>query len=404
MGMYAYEAVDPSGEVVKGKMEADGEATISERLRAKGLTVLEVKEQASSPLMDMLREGGTSKKVTLGDLSLFSRQLAAMLEAGIPITRSLYTLAEQTANKGLSKALQDIARNVEGGTSFSESLEGYPHIFDRLFVGMVQAGEIGGTIQETLVALAEQLNKDKALRDNIKSATFYPLIIGIFAVLVFLGMMIFMVPVFVDFFPADAELPGLTQTVVNMSDSIINYWYLYIVVFAAIFFGIRFYLKTDSGRRLWDKIVIRIPGFGQIMHKTVVARFARTFSTLIAGGIPVMQAMNQAGEAAGHSVVEDTVETAAEKVGEGKSIAEPLEESGFFPPMVTHMIAIGEETGALPDLLNRIATFFEEEVETLTRGLTAMIEPLMLIFVGGLVGFMLTSLYLPIFTVITEVM
>ncbi len=402
--MYAYEAVDQSGEIVKGKMEADGETTIAERLRAKGMTVLEVKEEPSSPLLDMLRGGGGSKKVSLGDLSLFSRQLAAMLDAGIPITRALHTLSEQATNPGLGKAVAEIASSVEAGTSFSESLEAYPHIFNRLYVGMVQAGETGGTLQETLTALAEQLNKDKALRDNIRSATFYPLIIGIFALLVFFGMMIFMVPVFVGFFPEDAELPGITQMVVTMSDSIINYWYVYILVIAAVIYGFRFYLNTESGRRAWDRVVIRIPGFGQIIHKTVIARFVRTFSTLLSGGIPVMQAMNQAGDAAGHSVVEETVEKAAEKVGEGSSIADPLEEAEFFPPMVTHMIAIGEETGALPDLLNRIALFFEEEVETLTRGLTAMIEPLMLIFVGGLVGFLLIALYLPIFTVITQVM
>lgn len=401
MGSFTYEAINSNGEMVTGKMEAEQEASVSQHLRENGLTVVEIKEEQASPFSGLFQSGPA--KVTQGDLSLFSRQLASMLDAGIPVTRGLHTLSRQVTNAGFSKALQEIAGNVEGGMSLTEALGGYPHIFSKLYVGMVESGEIGGTLQESLQSVAEQLHKEKALRDNIRSATFYPMVVSFFAVILLIGMLFFLVPVFVGFFPADAQLPLITQIIISVSDSLRNFWYLWFLVIFAVIFLIRLYLRSETGQRKMDRIKFRIPAFGPLLQKAVLARFARTLSTLISGGIPIMQALESAGRSAGNTMIEDAVNRAAEQISEGKSISAPLEESGVFPPMVTHMIAVGEETGNLPDLLNRIAGFFEEEVEVMSKGLTSMIEPLLLVVVGVVVGIMLISLYLPIFTVITEV-
>lgn len=401
MASFSYQAVNASGEIISGKMEADRENAVIQRLRENGLTVVEVKEVAESPILEMLQ--GRRKKITLGDLSMFSRQLASMLDAGIPVTRALHTLSRQADNPALGIALQEIASNVESGMNLTESLRSYPHIFPRLYIGMVESGETGGNLQEALQSAAEQLQKDKALQDNVRSATFYPMVVSIFAVILLLGMLFFLVPVFVGFFPADAELPAVTELIIAFSDSLREFWYAWFLGVAVLIIGLRTYLRSDAGRRKWDRVVFKLPAFGGLLHKSMVARFARTLSTLVRGGIPIMQALKSAGGATGNSMVEDAVEVASEQIQEGRSIASPLEESGVFPPMVTHMISVGEETGNLPDLLNRIANFYEEEVETLSKTLTSMIEPLLLIVVGVVVGIMLVALYLPIFTVITEV-
>ena len=401
MGSFTYEAINKTGDIISGKMEAEREDIVSDRLREKGLTVVEIKQTTESPFSNLLKP--SEKKVSVGDLSIFSKQLSSMLDAGIPLTRSLYTLSEQVNNPSLGNALRNIAANVEGGMNLTEALEAYPHIFSKLYIGMVQSGETGGVLQEALESIAEQLHKDKVLRDNIRSATTYPMAVSIFAVLLLIGMMVFLVPVFMDFFPADAELPLITEAIIAVSESIRNFWYVWLLSVIVFISGLRFYFRSESGQIKMDKIKFRIPAFGPLLKKAVLARFARTLSTMISGGIPIMQALESAGKAAGNIMVESAVKEASEQIHEGKSIAEPLKESGLFPPMVIHMIAVGEETGNLSDLLNRVAGFFEEEVETMSKGLTSLIEPLLLIVVGVVVGIMLISLYLPIFTVITEV-
>ncbi|HIE12578.1 MAG TPA: type II secretion system F family protein, partial [Desulfotomaculum sp.] len=238
---------------------------------------------------------------------------------------------------------------------------------------------------------------------NIRSATFYPVLILSFATLVVLGMMFFIVPLFVNFFPAGLELPLATKIIVGLSESLRHFWYFWILGVAGIVFGIRYYVNSPSGRRAWDRLKFRVPAFGPVFHRATTARFLRTLATLLGGGIPVLQALEASGAAAGNSLVAEAAAAAAEKIQEGKSIAGPLEESGFFPPMVIQMVAIGEESGALPFLLTRVAEFYEEEVATMTKGLAAVIEPLMIIFVGCIVAVIILSLYLPIFLVVTTV-
>ncbi len=400
MGSYRYEAVNKVGEIVTGKVEADGQSSVAARLRSMGLMAMEIKEVKQSSLYSGFK---IASKVKQGDLSLFSRQLAAMLNSGIPLTRALNTLSKQVTNQTLGNALLLISRSVEGGSSFSESLKGYPNIFDSLYINMVSAGEAGGSLEQTLIRLSNQLQKAKELRDNIKSATFYPIVVLAFALIILFGMLFFLVPIFVGFFPADAVLPLPTRIIIGVSDFVINYWYILFPTMILLFIALRSYAGSDKGKRRIDRLTFRMPVFGSLIQKTAIASFARTFSTMLATGIPVVQALDASGKASGNTLVMEASQMAGEKIQEGSSASAPLEESGVFPPMAIHMIAVGEETGDIPEMMDKVATFFEEEVATMTKGLTSLIEPLMLVVIGILVGGMLIALYLPIFTVITQI-
>ena len=398
MTSYKYEAVNRAGETVSGKLEAEGQNIVVEKLRGMGLMAVDIKELKQSSFAQLKMKS----KVKLGDLSLFSRQMAAMLNAGIPLTRALFTLSRQVTNKSLGDALNDIAGNVEGGISFSEALKGYPDVFNELYVNMISAGETGGNLEETLNRLSNQLQKDKELRDNIKSASFYPAAVFSFAIIILFAMLFFLVPIFVGFFPPDVDLPLPTQIIISLSDGLQAYWYIVFPVIVLIFFGLRAYAKSEVGKRTLDRLKFRLPVFGELIRKSVVASFARTFSTMMATGLPVVQSLAASGNATGNTMVIDATRLAGEKIQEGSSVAGPLEESGIFPAMVTHMVAVGEETGDIPEMMDKVAAFFEEEVSTMTKALTSLIEPLMLVVIGVLVGGMLIALYLPIFTVITE--
>jgi len=397
--LYAYQVVDQRGGLSSGKLEAENEFLAATRLKRLGYTPLELREAKVSGLQQAL---SIKKNVSAGESALFSRQIAAMLNAGIPLTRCLTALGEQSVNLTLRKALLAVSGNVEGGGSFSESLRGHPEVFNEMYCDLVKAGEVGGNLENVLLRLSQQLESEKTLKDNIKAAMFYPAVVLIFAVLVLTVMLIFIVPVFLGFYPEGTQLPFLTSMIVLFSDSLRNFWYLYILLMIVAVFSIKYYLASESGRRVWDKTKFRVPIFGGLVQKTVVARFSRTLATLLTGGIPVLQALETAGPATGSTLVAEAVKRAGEKIQEGKSIAEPLKESKLFPPTVILMIAVGEETGDLPSLLTGIAEFYEQEVATMSKGLTSLIEPLMIIFVGGIVGVMVLALYLPIFTVITQ--
>lgn len=399
MPMYAYQVLDQRGGLSSGKLEAENEFLAAARLKRLGFTPLELREAKVSGLQQALT---LQKKVGLGELALFSRQIASMLNAGIPLTRCLTALGEQSANITLRKTLLAVSANVEGGGSFSESLRGHPEVFNEMYCDLIKAGEVGGTLENVLLRLSQQLESEKTLMDNIKAAMFYPAVVLIFAVLVLTVMLIFIVPVFLGFYPEGVQLPFLTSLIVLFSDSLRNFWYLYLLLMMAVVFAAKYYLATESGKRAWDKTKFRVPIFGSLVQKTIVARFSRTLATLLSGGIPVLQALETAGPATGSILVAEAVKRAGEKIQEGQSIAEPLKESKLFPPTVILMIAVGEETGDLPSLLTGIAEFYEQEVATMSKGLTGLIEPLMIIFVGGIVGVMVLALYLPIFSVITQ--
>lgn len=399
MPVYRYETFNKQGENIRGMISADNLQDCVARLKEMGLTVLDIKEQKTTRFSAFL---SSEKKVTLGELSIFSKQLSAMIFSGIPITRSLFTLSRQVTNTTFKEALEDIAKNVEAGMSLTDAFAAYPRIFPDIYISMIQSGELGGMLENTLKRLADQFQKEKQLRDNIKSATFYPRLLMGVAFLLAIAMLVFLVPVFRSFIPDGAAIPGVTQIVFSLSDSIRGNWYIWIGVMIAIVAAIMAFVGSKTGKQLWDRLKFRMPIFGDLIQKTVIARFARTLSTLMEGGIPVIQAMQSAGPTAGNILVTEAIEHAVVSIEEGRNIAGPLEASGVFPPMVTQMIAIGEETGALPSLLDTIAEFYEEEVNTITKGLSTLIEPLMMIAVGLVVGGMLISLYLPIFTSITS--
>lgn len=399
MPLFTYQVIDKGGAVATGKLEAVSDLDAAARLVKLGYTPVEVTEVKNSAWAQVFQ---FQRKVSIGELALFSRQLSSMLNAGIPLTRCLFALGEQASNPSLGKALHAVARNVEGGMSFSEALRAYPDIFSGIYVDLVNAGEVGGTLETVLVRLSQQLESEKALRDNIRSAMFYPSVVLVFAVLVMIAMLLFIVPVFVGFYPEGSELPFLTGIIIAFSNSVRTYWYFYLLGAALLGLGLRAY-AAGPGQAVYDRLKFRIPVFGSLVQRTVIARFARTFSTLLAGGIPVLQALEAAGPAAGSSLVTQATQHAMERIQEGQGIAQPLKESGLFPPMVTLMISVGEETGDVPGLLNRVAEFYEQEVTALAKGLTSLIEPLMIIGVGGIVAVMVIALYLPMFSVIANI-
>lgn len=404
MADFMYEGIDNQGAVVKGKVSGETESGAVEKLREMGVMVTELKSMESF----MRPKGGSGsffgfkKKVNTGELAMFSKQISAMLNAGIPVTRALYAIGQQNSNPMFKTALVDIAKNVESGKSVSEAFSMHGKIFDNLYVSMTSSGEMGGMLDESLTRLSEQLEKEKQLNDNIKSATFYPKMVGGFAVMVFVAMLLFMVPVFKGFVPDPDDVPGITKIIFVMSDSLRRSWYIWLLALMGIFVVVNLFAKSPMGKLMWEKIKFRIPAFGPIIHKTVLARFSRTLSTLINGGIPVIQALESAGPTAGSQLISDAVDETIKRIEEGKTIAEELGKSRLFPPMMIQMIAVGEETGSLSSMLDKMASFYEDEVSVLARGISAIIEPVMLIVVGLVIGLMVISLYLPIFSSITQ--
>jgi len=398
---YNYECLDVKRDVVKGQITAENEQAAIEKLRKMGLLIIDLKEYKTA-FGQQKAFFGLKRKVTLGELSLFSSQMSAMLSAGIPVTRALYTIAQQTMNRTLKSALTNIAMNVEGGMSLTDAFGMYPEIFSELYIAMIRSGEVGGMLDESLRRLADQLQKDKMLRDNIKAALSYPRMVAVFAVFLFIGMLLLLVPVFRGFMPEGSDIPAITQLIFILSDLIRNFWYLWFAIITVVSVFLASFFKSHTGKMLWDRLKFRVPVFGPIIQKSVLARFCRTFATLLDGGIPVIQALESAGPTSGSIIVTEAIKEVIKKIESGKNIATPMEESKLFPPMMIRMIAVGEETGSLTELLGKVAGFYEDEVATLTKSLTAMLEPIMLIVVGLVVGLMLISLYLPIFTAITQ--
>ncbi len=398
MASFTYDGMNRQGQNVHGEVVADNSSAAMDKLREAGIIVTDIKEKV---INEKKKSGG--KKVSIQDVAVFARQMAAMISAGVPVTRALATLAKQTTNPTLSAAIVDISENVESGMPLSDAFAMYPKIFDDLFVAMIATGEVGGILEQSLISLANQLQKNKALKDNIKSAVSYPKNIGIFAIILLIAMLAFMVPIFQKMIPSGTELNGLTQFIFNASTSLRTQWYLWILVAAVIIVALRFIIKSKFAHTFWEKNKLHMPLIGDFITKMVVARFCRTLATLLSGGVTAVEALQSAGPTSGSDLIRDAVNDAISDIEEGKSISDSLDKSGLFPPMVTGMIAIGEEAGTLPELLDKVAEFYEEDVEATSRNLGSIIEPIALIGIGGLVGAMLISLYLPIFTASTSI-
>ena len=334
-------------------------------------------------------------------MSMFSRQLAAMLDAGIPVTQALSTLAGQTTHQTLATSVRTIAEEVEGGAALSDAFANQRPVFSDLYCSMVAAGEIGGMLDKTLLAMSNQLHKDKQLKDAIKSATSYPKMVGGMAIVICIVMIIFMVPTFKEMTATAEEINPVTQFIYNLSDSLRAYWYIYIVAVVAIIFIGRAVIKSPPVQSFWENHKMKFPLIGELLTKTILARFCRIFATLLAGGVTAVKALDTAGPTSGSKLVANAVVNAIEQIENGRTIHESLDESRLFPPMLVSMIAIGEEAGTLPAMLDKVAEFYEEDVTALSKNLGTTLEPLMMLLLGLVVGFLLIALYLPVFQAAT---
>jgi type IV pilus assembly protein PilC len=395
---FTYRVRTRQGEILQDQMEgADTMAVVSE-LRQKGLLVIDVKEQSVSQ-KDIL---APFKKVKLGDLVVFSRQFATMINAGLPIVRALYVLSEQTENQKLKEVVVQVRKDVEAGLALSEALEKHPKVFSRLYVEMVRAGEIGGMLDEVLLRVAHQLEGDQELRRKVKSAMTYPVVVLVLAILAASFMLIFIVPVFARMFEdLGGTLPLPTRIAMGISDILTSiYGVLVYAAMAAAVFGFLRWKNTENGRRVWGRVSLRIPAkIGDVIQKVALARFARTLGTLSAAGVPILQAIEITATSSGNWVVENALLKSRDAIREGIPIYKPLEDEPVFPPMVTRMIAVGEETGDVDGMLGKIADFYESEVDATVKALTSIIEPLMIVVVGGIVGGIIIAMYLPMFKI-----
>ena len=392
MAAFTYDGLNKQGQSVHGEVIADSSAQAIDRLRENGIIVTEMKEKAAK------KKSSGGKKVTTEDIAICCKQLAVMLSAGVPVTRALATLSKQCANPRLGNILDEVSKSVEGGTPLSDAFAQYPKVFSPLFIAMVQSGETGGIMEQALVSLADMLQKEKNLEKNIKSAYSYPRSVMILAVVLLLAMLWFMVPLFKGMMKSGQEVEGISKFIFDVSDSLREETGKWILV-AAIIGGIVFaFIKSPIAHKIWEENKLSMPMIGDFMTKMVVARFCRTFATLLSGGVTAVEALKSAGPTSGSEKLERVVKEAIDDIEEGKNISDALDKSGIFPPMLTGMVAIGEESGALPELLDKVAEFFEEDVENTSRNLRAIIEPVALIFVGVVVGGMLIALYVPMLT------
>ena len=393
MAKFQWEATTRNGEKKRGAMEADTAMQVEARLRSDGLTIDRVKKEAVA-FQFSIGSGVASK-----DLQIFTRQLATMIDAGLPLVQCLDILAAQTPNKIFARILGQVKSAVEQGSTFSDALRRHPRVFDDLYVNLVAAGEVGGILDTILNRLAVYIEKAVKLVGQIKSALFYPAGIMVVAIGVIAVMLIKVIPTFENMYKqmSNAQLPGPTLFVINLSHGFINRWYLYFGVLFGVIAGSVMMRRTDRGKEIFDRMLLRLPVMGGTLRKIVVARFTRTLGTLLTSGVPILDALDICGRTAGNKVVEHGIQKARDKISEGHDMAGPLAESRVFPTMVVQMIGVGEQTGAMDQMLQKIADFYEEEVDAAVAALTSLIEPVMMAFLGVVVGGLIIAMYLPIF-------
>lgn len=396
---FAYKVMDKKGNVVTGDVEGDNRDLVLTKLRQSGYVILELKEKSTAGNIEIF---SGKKKVSLKDLMVFSRQLAMMIDAGLPIMRALTILSEQTENKSFATIIDEVRGDVSAGLTISEALEKHPDVFSNLFVSMVKSGEIGGVLDTVLLRLATVMEKDNELRSKVKSALAYPTVISVFAFVVVTAMIWKVVPIFQGMFEQlGGDLPALTQLLVTMSKVLENYWFiLFPSIFGAVF-GIKKYKKTEEGRKVFDRFLLKVKIVGPLLKKVAISRLTRTLGTLVSSGVPIIQAIEITGKASGNWVIEEAMEQVKQSVKGGDPIAKPLATMPVFPPMVTQMIAVGEETGSLDAMLEKIADFYDTEVEAAIEALTSLIEPLIMVVLGGVIGVIMLGLYMPMFQLIS---
>ena len=402
MAAFAYSAINAQGFLADGEIHAPTLDAAREQLRIRGL-LAEKLEELPSAGEDGVRTA--FKKIKPKSLQIFSRQFATMIEAGLSVVAALVILEEQTDDKYLSVVIQELRGDVEGGLLLSQAMERHPKVFTQLFVSMVESGEAAGILDQVLDRMAFQIERETKLKSRVKGAMMYPTMVLIFATLVLTGMLLFLVPFFSKvFLTLGGKLPTLTQWVVNASNFIKADWYLILIFGVGGTFAFKKWRKTAHGQRNWDRFKLRLPmKIGDVVLKITMARFSRTFSTLVAAGVDIIKAIEITSQTAGNWVVESALIEAKTKVHEGVPISQPLVENPVFPPMVSQMIKVGEETGELDKMLGKIADFYEEEVDASIETLTSIIEPIMMIGVGLMVGVIIIAMYLPMFKMLSLV-
>jgi type IV pilus assembly protein PilC len=399
---YAYSAINAEGLELSGELHAPDLAGAREQLRIRGLMASRLDELPSAG-----DDGARNvfKKVKPKTLQIFSRQFATMIEAGLNIVAALVILEQQTDDRYFGAVIKELRADVESGLLLSEAMKRHPKIFDRLFISMVEAGEAAGILDEVLDRVAYQIEKSTQIKRRVKGAMLYPTMVLIFATLVLTGLLMFLVPVFVNIFgQLGGELPTLTQYVVKASNILREKYYIIFPALAATIIGLRKYKKTEPGRKQWDRIKLKIPmKIGSVVLKVTMARFSRTLSTLVSAGVDIIKALEITGQTAGNWVIEEALGDVRAKVHEGVPIAQPLIDNPIFPPMVSQMVKIGEETGELEKMLGKIADFYEDEVDAAIQSLTSIVEPLMMILFGMMVGVIVIAMYLPMFKMLSLV-
>ncbi len=392
---YIWRGVNRKGKKKKGEMEADSENFVRLTLRRQGIEPTKIKPKPKD-LFENVKF--LQPKVTEKDIVVMTRQFATMIDAGLPLVQCLEILFSQQENKTFKRILKNIKEDVEEGSTFADALKQHPEVFDDLFVNLVAAGEIGGILDIILNRLAAYIEKAAKLKKKVKGAMTYPIVVMVIAVLVVAVILIFVIPVFQSMFADFGKaLPVPTQIVVAMSNFVKNYILYIIVGFVLLVFAFRRFYKTEKGRALVDKVVLEIPVFGMLLRKVAVAKFTRTLGTMISSGVPILDSLDIVAATAGNMTIEEAIRETRQSISEGRTIAEPLADSEVFPSMVVQMISVGEATGALDTMLGKIADFYDDEVDAAVDALTAMLEPFMMVFLGGTIGGLVVSMYLPIF-------
>ena len=400
MAEWVYEARTRAGEVQTGIIEADSKEAVQSRLRARQLSPVKIKKKGRELKLSF----GTG--VTPKELVVFTRQFATMIDAGLPLVQCLDILSSRGENKALNAILKDVKDYVEQGGTFSEGLARHPKLFDQLFVNLIRAGEMGGILDTILNRLAGYIEKRVKLARQVRGAMVYPVAIFFVAIIVVVVMLAWVIPSFKSMFSefgGEDSLPALTQMVIATSEGFLSNFHWIVLVTGALVFGITYTYRQPAGKHFFHRTLLVMPILGPVMRKISVARFTRTLGTLLSAGVPILDALDVVKKSAGNVVVENAIQETSNKIREGRTMAEPLMETNVFPPMVVQMIGVGEQTGALDTMLNKIADFYEDEVDVAVAALTSLLEPLMMVFIGGIVGVILISMYLPIFSIAGKV-
>jgi type IV pilus assembly protein PilC len=401
MASYAYSAINAQGAILDGILSANDAESAREQLRTKGLLAQRLEETSKDA--EEAVGGGRKKRVNPRALQIFSRQFATMIEAGLSVVSALTILEEQTVDKALAEVVTSVREDVENGSLLSEAMAQHPKTFNRLYIAMIEAGEAAGVLDQVLDRVAYQIEKETQIKRRVKGAMIYPTVVITFATIVLVGMLMFIVPIFVGIFKSlNGQLPTLTRIVLMGSNVLRGYWFILLPLVLGAIFGFRYAKGTEPGRRVWDRVKLHAPmKIGDTVRKVAMARFSRTLSTLVGAGVDIIKALEITGTTSGNWVIEDSLAEVRARVSEGVPIAQPLAENPAFPPMVSQMVRIGEESGELEKMLGKIADFYEDEVDAAVQALTSIIEPIMMIGVGCMVGTILIAMYMPMFKMLT---